>query len=190
MPEMNGYEATERIRELEKDTEQHITILAMTAHAMQGAREECLRHGMDGYLTKPINTETLMNELASLSLSIATATINQSPRLSTKAADMEKALKNIDGDPDLLNELVQLFLEDAPVQLNNIKENLQESNTEVVRRSAHTLKGMVGIFFAESAGKAAEYLEQVAGQDACIPAAHDLEVALLDLISFLNAYKS
>jgi signal transduction histidine kinase/CheY-like chemotaxis protein/HPt (histidine-containing phosphotransfer) domain-containing protein len=190
MPEMNGYEATERIRELEKDTGRHITILAMTAHAMQGAREECLRHGMDGYLAKPINTEKLMNELASLSLNIVSAREVQPPVISAEVADMGKALKNVDDDRDLLNELIRLFLEDAPVQLKNIKDNLEKSDTEVVRRSAHTLKGMVSIFSAEPARLAAEYVEHMAGQDACIPATHDLEVVLLDLISFLDSYHS
>ena len=190
MPEMNGYEATERIRELEKDTGRHITILAMTAHAMQGAREECLRHGMDGYLTKPINTGKLMNELATLTLNVVSARDVQPPGLPSRVADMEKALQNIDDDRDLLNELIQVFLEDAPVQLNNIKESLQKSDTDVVRRSAHTLKGMVSIFAAEPARLAAEYVEHMAGQDACLTATHDLEVALLDLIVFLTSYHS
>jgi two-component system sensor histidine kinase/response regulator len=66
MPEMNGYQATECIREVEGATGQHITIIAMTAHAIQGAREECLKHGMDRYLTKPIDLRALRNELEAL----------------------------------------------------------------------------------------------------------------------------
>ena len=187
MPEMNGYEATERIRELEKDTGRHIPIMAMTAHAMQGAREKCLSHGMDGYLTKPINTEKLLNELKSLSHTILSGVEAQSTELTAEVADMEKTLETVDGDRDLLNELVRVFLEDAPKYLNNIKEGLERRDSEVVRISAHTLKGMASIFSAEPARKAAEYLEHMAGQDACISAAYDLEVALLDLISFLDS---
>lgn len=65
MPVMNGYQATERIRSLEQDGAR-IPIIAMTAHAMAGAREECLAHGMDGYLTKPIDTAALWRELDEL----------------------------------------------------------------------------------------------------------------------------
>lgn len=49
MPEMSGYEATEQIRAIERDTPRHVPIFAMTAFAMKGDRERCLTAGMDGY---------------------------------------------------------------------------------------------------------------------------------------------
>jgi two-component system, sensor histidine kinase and response regulator len=63
MPEMDGLEATHLIRELEKDTGQHIPIIAMTAHAMQGDRERCLEAGMDDYVSKPLEPKVLFNVL-------------------------------------------------------------------------------------------------------------------------------
>jgi two-component system sensor histidine kinase/response regulator len=59
MPEMNGMEATARIREKEKLTGRHQPIVALTAHAMKGDQELCLAAGMDGYLAKPIRAEEL-----------------------------------------------------------------------------------------------------------------------------------
>jgi CheY-like chemotaxis protein len=59
MPEMNGMEATARIREKEKITGGHQPIVALTAHAMKGDQELCLAGGMDGYLAKPIRAEEL-----------------------------------------------------------------------------------------------------------------------------------
>ena len=67
MPEMDGFEATAAIRKRETATGVHIPIVAVTAHAMAGYREECLSHGMDGYLTKPIQTEELLEVLSQAS---------------------------------------------------------------------------------------------------------------------------
>ncbi len=60
MPEMDGFEATAAIRNLELHTNAHIPIIAMTAHAMKGDRERCLQAGMDGYIAKPINKDELL----------------------------------------------------------------------------------------------------------------------------------
>jgi CheY-like chemotaxis protein len=59
MPEMDGFEATKRIREIEKITGKHVPIAAMTAHVMKGDKERCLEAGMDAYISKPIRTKEL-----------------------------------------------------------------------------------------------------------------------------------
>jgi len=64
MPVMNGFEATAAIREKEKQCGKHVRIIALTAHALKGWREQCLSAGMDGYLTKPIRPEELYHSLA------------------------------------------------------------------------------------------------------------------------------
>ncbi|HEY0797501.1 MAG TPA: response regulator, partial [Candidatus Baltobacteraceae bacterium] len=64
MPEVDGYEATRRIRTLEKLGAKHVTIIAMTANALAGDREICIEAGMDDYLAKPVTLETLRKTLA------------------------------------------------------------------------------------------------------------------------------
>ena len=66
MPEMDGLEATARIRATEEGTGRHIPIVAMTAHAMIGDRERCLEAGMDAYLAKPLDARLLSQTLASI----------------------------------------------------------------------------------------------------------------------------
>jgi signal transduction histidine kinase/CheY-like chemotaxis protein len=66
MPEMNGLEATAAIRRSERGSSRHIPIIAMTAHAMKGDREQCLQCGMDAYLSKPIRPQELMEVLESV----------------------------------------------------------------------------------------------------------------------------
>jgi signal transduction histidine kinase/DNA-binding response OmpR family regulator len=67
MPEMDGFEATAAIRENEKRTGKHMTIIAMTAHSMTGDRERCLNAGMDNYISKPIRAQSLLDLIAEYS---------------------------------------------------------------------------------------------------------------------------
>jgi CheY-like chemotaxis protein len=64
MPRMDGFQATQLIRQKEKGSGKHIPIIAMTAHAMKGDRERCLKMGMDDYISKPLNTNQLTQTIA------------------------------------------------------------------------------------------------------------------------------
>ncbi len=192
MPEMNGYEATERIREYEKASDQHIPIVAMTAHAMQGAREECLRHGMDGYLTKPIDTEALWRELDKLAQAVEATDVTHDEfelEKSLPIADFDKSRAMMHDSKELFDEIVHLFQTDAPQHMQQIKHGLEQGNTGAISHSAHTLKGMVGIFAAERTMQAAERVEQTVGQPECNMAVTKLEAALLELQTAIEQYR-
>ncbi len=63
MPQMDGYEATVKIRELESATNRHVPIIALTANAIVGEREKCIAAGMDDFLTKPFNIEEVLDTI-------------------------------------------------------------------------------------------------------------------------------
>jgi CheY-like chemotaxis protein len=66
MPYMDGFEATAAIRKAEAVTDQHMPVIAMTAHAMKGDRERCLLAGMDAYVSKPVRAEELRSVIESM----------------------------------------------------------------------------------------------------------------------------
>jgi len=199
MPVMNGYEATERIRALEQASgglvPVHIPIVAMTAHAMRGARETCLRHGMDAYLAKPIDTEALWRELDGLAQASEAAPAQETPAPQTaKVADFVAARQTMDDDRDLFEEIVRLFQRDAPVQMQHIRQGLVQGDSAAVHHGAHTIKGIVGIFRAERTVQAAERLEQLAALGDLTPAevgaaAAELEAAMAELHTAVQVYQ-
>jgi len=199
MPVMNGYEATQRIRALEQASgglvPVHIPIVAMTAHAMRGTRETCLRHGMDAYLAKPIDTEALWRELDRLARASAAAPAQKTAAPpSGKVADFAAARQTMDDDHDLFEEIVKLFQRDAPVQMQHIRQGLVQGDSAAVRHAAHTIKGMVGIFAAERTVQAAARLEQLVVLGDLTPAevgaaTVELEAAMAELQSAVQVYQ-
>ncbi|RMH69562.1 MAG: PAS domain S-box protein [Gemmatimonadetes bacterium] len=148
MPEMDGLEATRTIcRTYPPSQRPHI--IAMTADAMKGDREKCLNAGMDNYITKPVKFDQLMNALEqavqqSARRSEETPPMavedNSVPPLDPDAFESIRQLGGAD-DPEFLNDVIQIFLEDAPVLLDRIETALNQNNTDEVRRAAHGLKG-------------------------------------------------
>jgi CheY-like chemotaxis protein len=123
MPELSGFGATGRIRELEKQRGGHVPIIGLTAHVMQGSREECLEAGMDSYLSMPIDTEALWQELNAIALDSIPPAKAKAPILqSLVVADFGKARQLMDDSRELFDEIARLFLADAPPYLQRIKE--------------------------------------------------------------------
>ncbi len=95
----------------------------------------------------------------------------------------------MDDSRDVFDEIAALFVADAPPHMQHIKEGLLQRDSGVVRRSAHTLKGMAGIFAAERTLRAAERVEHNAGLPECGEAAAQLDAALSELIAAIKAYQ-
>jgi len=168
MPEMDGLEATRAIRERQKQPGQFpnyktpMIIVAMTASAMQGDREQCLEAGMDDYLSKPVRLENVRaiverwGEVARQVQPQATSTTAVTATTSTQApaepsgataaaeeapVDMARLLDFTDGDPENLRELVTLYLDQTKEQLEQLGAAVQAGNPPEVRRLAHSCAG-------------------------------------------------
>ncbi len=144
MPEMGGFEATQAIREKEKQSGQRIPIVAMTAHALKGDRERCLEAGMDGYLSKPIEPEELIRVVE---------------ELAKQVVDRQELARRFGGHQRLLREAVSEFLADYPHQMARLRAVVDRGDHHAAARVAHAVKGAVSNFAASAAVEAAQELE-------------------------------
>jgi signal transduction histidine kinase/DNA-binding response OmpR family regulator/HPt (histidine-containing phosphotransfer) domain-containing protein len=163
MPEMDGFEATAEIRKQEAKSDRRTPIVALTASAIEGDREQCLASGMDDYVPKPFTTDQMRSALVTW---LSSATRNTTKRdhltlvasarapastpapaplpLPTEPID-EAVLNNLaqlqrEGRPDIVNRVITLFLESAPALLRDLQEGAARSDTAVLHRASHTLK--------------------------------------------------
>jgi two-component system sensor histidine kinase/response regulator len=154
MPEMDGFEATRKIREMEKQGNlKRIPIVALTANAMQQDREECLNAGMDDHLSKPYSRlqmrETLdrwlpadgVEEVAPEKAENAHAkgTGKVVSILDRTAVDGLRALQTSD-NPDLFTRIIDAYLDDTPKVLEKMKQAIDADDMFEVAKAAHTLK--------------------------------------------------
>ncbi len=141
MPELDGYEVTRRIRELEKQNASRrppLYIIAVTAHALEGDRENCLSAGMNDYLTKPLH-------MAQLDAALSRALRRRAPEVSSVVLDPVciAGLKELrePGQPDPLVELSDLFQREAERCVQRLEVATEQHATAEATRSAHSLKG-------------------------------------------------
>jgi CheY-like chemotaxis protein/HPt (histidine-containing phosphotransfer) domain-containing protein len=155
MPEMDGYEATRRIRQPGTGTRNpQIPIIALTADAISGDREKCLAAGMNDYLAKPIRAEQLAGALEKwLNCPAGNAehsAARQTPARGELVFNLEELLKRLMGDQVLARNLITGFLNDVPMQLIILKNRLEAGDARAVKLQAHTLKGAAATVAAEA----------------------------------------
>ena len=165
MPEMGGHEATREIRRREGQN-RHTPIIAMTAGALTGDREDALAAGMDDYIAKPVKVEDLQGILSNWVLhEVPEAPVPRKVEAAqgVPSVDWEllDGLRNIraEGEPDLLSELVEIFEHDAPVRIGTLYDALGRGDAEGLRLAAHGLKGSSASLGLRRMARIAELVE-------------------------------
>ncbi len=169
MPGMDGLETTAAIRAREND-KRRVPIIAMTAHAMKGDREQCLAGGMDDYLSKPIDRHemiALVERLAAepaLVNARATSTTSgpagPANRPATAVFDLELALKRCINSKDMLQEMIECFFDEMDNLFPRMRTALEKDDLAEVGRLGHRMKGTVVYLGAEAAREATLRVER------------------------------
>lgn len=174
MPEMDGYEATARIRAQETQGQRHIPIIAMTANAQRGDVDKCLSVGMDGYLAKPITLDALRAKLGEWlrDRSIRAPMVVGAERRSDALLDKKTfdSLHQILGPS--LHQTVEQFLEDTSHSLTRMEQALADADRETLRACAHSIKGSSANLGASGLSELAKTVEAQSREgpmDAIVP---------------------
>ncbi|MCP3898272.1 MAG: response regulator, partial [Desulfobacteraceae bacterium] len=215
MPVMDGYQATKLIREYELkisnsnindsdnfNKKNKIPIIAMTAHAIVGYREKCLKAGMDDYISKPLRREKflgIVGKWVSKNKSFLddgrTGDAEGSQDYGNYLAhaydipmDFELALNELEGDKEFLLDILHEFLFNVESQLVLIKTALQNNDSKTVQKESHSIKGGAANLTAYSLSKIAHELEDIGASknlENGLKVCENLEKALSTLKSFI-----
>jgi CheY-like chemotaxis protein len=154
MPEMDGLEATARIREQERGTPRRVLIVALTAHAMKWDRDRCFAAGMDEYVTKPFQAADLIRAVESRRETIA----SQEPP-GEQILNFAALLERLEGDRSLAAVLAKLFLDEAAPLMDRVRTSLQQGDLDAMGKALHRLRGTLITIGAERAAVPALRLE-------------------------------
>ena len=168
MPVMGGLEATRRIRKNEQASGERVPIVALTARAMKRDEEECLRAGMDGYLSKPVRSTALYEALEQWvprasepapSLPAGPASGDSDP----DQLDSQDPLDRVAGNRELLRQALEAFVSTAPDIVRELRTVVDGADAAKVAALAHDLEGAAAGISAEPARGAAEPVEVLGG---------------------------
>ena len=177
MPVMDGFTATQRIREMELSRgAKRLPIIALTANVMSEDREKCLAAGMDAHLGKPIEPAQVIEAL------------NRFLKAPAAAPAIDRgALKELTGgDAEFERELAETFVSSADQCLAEIIAALKASDYDTVRKRAHSLKGASANIHARELSQAASSLENAVRENA-LPAIDGLVTELSEKLAAVNA---
>ncbi|MEN8143056.1 MAG: response regulator, partial [Thermodesulfobacteriota bacterium] len=199
MPEMDGYEATRKIREWQDHTDPTmrdkgaLPIIAMTAHALEGEREKCLAAGMDDFLSKPVSPQNLAELLKNwLSRPGQSPTSHTRPNRTDSNTsqpaiiDQQALMRRFSNNQETFRLLLEMFLGNAPLTIKELREAVSAGDRERIHFLAHKVKGIATTMGAGLLVNSLEALESAAREDGTA----DLEGLLTDLERSYNNLKN
>jgi len=142
MPEMNGYETVDMIR---NTLGSNVPIIAMTAHAMAGEKEKCLRLGMNAYVSKPISEELLFENMFNL-LTIEShenTAINQT--VSGNVINLDFLIKSVKNNKEIIVELIDAFLQQIKEDIAELNNAIVGDDYDAIKKIAHRTKSTVSL---------------------------------------------
>jgi HPt (histidine-containing phosphotransfer) domain-containing protein len=128
---------------------------------MKEDREACIKAGMDGYVSKPLKADELIGAMEELNVPRPESGkgLSSTDDKAAEAFDRERILANVDGDMELLKEVVSMFLGEYPKTMEDIRDAIDRGDPHRLNRAAHALKGSVGNFGGRNAFETALRLE-------------------------------
>ncbi len=144
MPEMSGYEATQCIRGIEASAGGHVPIIAMTANAMVGDREKCLACGMDEYVSKPLDIESLRDMMNQWIVLKAIPVAKTQADGGNDVFDIRQLNNVTDNNPELQRQLVNMFILQTEQALHTLEGHCTDGENAPWVEAAHMLKGSAG----------------------------------------------
>ncbi len=184
MPELDGYETTRQIREIEsKEAKKPVPIIAMTGNAFEKDQERCFDAGMDDFIAKPIEPEILTRTISAyisdgfdLTEEIFAGDVEgifEAPEETEKVTetegalvfDREKLFERFGNDEEMVEIIVESFLEEAPELIENMANAIDDNDLEGVQSAAHALKGSAANVNAEVLKEASLAVETNAKND-------------------------
>jgi signal transduction histidine kinase/CheY-like chemotaxis protein/CHASE3 domain sensor protein len=187
MPEMDGYQATAKLRDDARIGS--MPIIAMTAHATIEERQRCLAAGMNDHIAKPIDPATLFDTVERFYRAAATPAPDDLPAI--PHLDTAAGLSRVGGNKKLYSKLLRQFVEQQSAVVGQIADAHARGDTPLAERLAHTLKGVAGNIGASQVQAAAGALEKgirdgATGRDLDV-ARHRVAAALDPLVADLRA---
>jgi len=167
MPEMDGYEATLHIRQ---NLKYNVPIIAMTAHALLGEKEKCLRLGMNEYLSKPFKTEKLFQIIGSV-INTDASSEDAGTEEKTVQAVNEKPVIDVNYLKELSNnnikfviEMLEIFVEEIPAEINILEEAIEQGDYKTIKKFSHKLKSSTqSLNMGDEVEKILSTIENLAG---------------------------
>ncbi len=172
MPEMNGYEATRKIREFEAG-KKRAPIIALTADAFRDDRDKCLSEGMDFYLAKPFRPEEIVKVIRRFmpdrSKPVNRDYLSADHQIKQlRIFDRDGFMDRISGNITTYNDVIALFLEKFPKQLSVLSSLIEKQDLKGICRQSHSMQGMCLTLGAEILADVAQKIEDIAGHNGSI----------------------